>query len=255
MKSVIFSESIRTHLGVLLVSGVLAFAVMPATAQNGQLHYVTGLDPKGDNWLALKAGPDIKSARLAKLSPDTLLISNGRRAGDWLYVKVLNGPEGWVASKYTACCRANLTKPSPTQASATKPSAANSPVPQLPKVAVTPAKPLVQPETQDQHLKRTVQALSAHFGPVGWARCTVAQLNISALIARGESDAQIKSLADNMGTILGLMRQHMLANNISDNVLGKLISTSNAQRRTGDQYLETLSQCSRDMANVGKSMR
>ena len=39
--------------------------------QNKSYYYVTGLNPQGDNWLALKSEPDINSQRLRKLQPDT----------------------------------------------------------------------------------------------------------------------------------------------------------------------------------------
>lgn len=67
-------------------------------------HYVTGLDPQGDNWLALKAAPDINSSRLAKMPPDTLLTVVEQQ-GAWLHVRLRNGSEGWAASRYIACCR------------------------------------------------------------------------------------------------------------------------------------------------------
>lgn len=75
----------------------------PATA--GGSYYVTGLDPNGDNWLALKAAPDIRAARLAKLGPDTILLTDGERSGAWMKVRTTDGQEGWVAARYTACCR------------------------------------------------------------------------------------------------------------------------------------------------------
>jgi hypothetical protein len=72
--------------------------------QRQTYHYVTGLDPQGDNWLALKAAPNINSSRLAKMSPDTLLIVVEQQ-GAWLRVRLRNGSEGWAASRYIACCR------------------------------------------------------------------------------------------------------------------------------------------------------
>jgi len=80
---------------------------MPTTkaTETGSYYFITGLDPKGDNWLALKAAPDITSTRLKQLSPDVLLTTDGQRVGEWLHVKTIDGDDGWVASKYTACCR------------------------------------------------------------------------------------------------------------------------------------------------------
>jgi hypothetical protein len=61
--------------------------------------YVTGLDPNGDNWLALKSAPDLKSGRLRKLAPDTPLTLLSRN-GSWMQVRLDDGAEGWVYSKY-----------------------------------------------------------------------------------------------------------------------------------------------------------
>jgi hypothetical protein len=72
--------------------------------QSQNFHYVTGLDPQGDNWLALKSAPNIDAPRLAKLPPDTLLTVLGQQ-GSWLRVRLRNGSEGWTAARYVACCR------------------------------------------------------------------------------------------------------------------------------------------------------
>jgi len=75
-----------------------------ALPQGKGYHYVTGLDPRGDNWLALKSAPNINAPRLAKMPPDTLLTVVARQ-GSWLHVRLRNGSEGWAASRYIACCR------------------------------------------------------------------------------------------------------------------------------------------------------
>ena len=66
---------------------------------NIKKYSVTGLDPNGDNWLALKSAPDLKSERLRKLSPDTPLTLLSRN-GIWMQVRLDDGAEGWVYSKY-----------------------------------------------------------------------------------------------------------------------------------------------------------
>jgi hypothetical protein len=75
-----------------------------ALPQGQSYHYVTGLDPRGDNWLALKSAPNINAPRLAKMPPDTLLTVVEQQGG-WLHVRLRNGSEGWAASRYIACCR------------------------------------------------------------------------------------------------------------------------------------------------------
>jgi uncharacterized caspase-like protein len=70
----------------------------------GPWHYVTGLDPKGDNFLALKVAPDVRSERIAKMGPDTPLKILGAR-GDWRQVQLKDGRTGWAHSRYIKCCR------------------------------------------------------------------------------------------------------------------------------------------------------
>lgn len=66
--------------------------------------FVSGLDPNGDNWLALKSAPAISSRRLGKLPPDTLLRIL-EQDGAWLQVELTDGRRGWVAKKYVSCCK------------------------------------------------------------------------------------------------------------------------------------------------------
>ncbi len=70
------------------------------------LYYVTGLDPHGDNWLALKSAPNLNSNRIDKLTPNTKLIYLGR-SGHWISVRTLKGVFGWVYDRYVACCVAD----------------------------------------------------------------------------------------------------------------------------------------------------
>lgn len=65
----------------------------------GKKLFVSGLDPNGDNWLALKSGPELKATRLRKLPPDTPLTLLSR-SGEWTRVLLDDGQEGWVYSKY-----------------------------------------------------------------------------------------------------------------------------------------------------------
>lgn len=79
-------------------------SVSQSQPAGGSWHYVTGLDPKGDNFLALKVAPDVRSERIAKMGPDTLLkILNAR--GDWRQVELRDGRTGWAHSRYIKCCR------------------------------------------------------------------------------------------------------------------------------------------------------
>ena len=80
----------------------------PPTTQTIELHYLTGLDPAGDNWLALRTAPGLSGRRLAKMGPETLVYVVSR-SGDWLEVVVQNtrfeGYRGFAHSRYIACCR------------------------------------------------------------------------------------------------------------------------------------------------------
>ncbi|MEJ1992790.1 MAG: hypothetical protein P8X50_14145 [Maritimibacter sp.] len=84
----------------------LAFA---AHAYSGEQYVTCNLDPNGDNWLALKAAPDIGAKRLAKIGPGTFLITmNPEPVGQWREVIVQDhiedwsyeGPSGWVHVDY-----------------------------------------------------------------------------------------------------------------------------------------------------------
>ncbi|HEX4767031.1 MAG TPA: caspase family protein [Lichenihabitans sp.] len=76
----------------------------PAQGYEGY-SYVTGLDPNGDNFLALKAAPDIHSGRLMKMGPGTKLRVLGHN-GSWAQVQLLDGTSGWASSRYIGCCTA-----------------------------------------------------------------------------------------------------------------------------------------------------
>ena len=67
-------------------------------------HFVTGLDPNGDNFLALKEAPNVSSRRLREMGPDTRLEVLGQQ-GNWLHVRLTDGTTGWAFNKYVACCK------------------------------------------------------------------------------------------------------------------------------------------------------
>ena len=74
-----------------------------ATPQQ-QYHYVDGLDPNGDNFLALRSAPDGAGYRLGKMGPGTLLELLGQR-GNWLNVRMGDGTTGWAHGRWIYCCR------------------------------------------------------------------------------------------------------------------------------------------------------
>jgi len=63
--------------------------------------YVTGLDPRGDNYLSLRTGPSIRYQEIVRMGPNTPLTILGRQ-GSWLNVRLADGRSGWAYSKYVA---------------------------------------------------------------------------------------------------------------------------------------------------------
>lgn len=94
----------------LIGIGLAAALGTAAWAYSGEYYVTCHLDPNGDNWLALKAGPDIGSQRLAKLGPGTFLMTwDPEPVGAWRKVSVVaaptdgaqvTGPSGWVHTSY-----------------------------------------------------------------------------------------------------------------------------------------------------------
>jgi uncharacterized caspase-like protein len=73
-------------------------------------HYVSGLDPQGDNFLALKSGPGVSYPRIATMGPDTLLKVVGSQ-GVWKQVMLLDGSTGWAHGNWIYCCRTVTSQP------------------------------------------------------------------------------------------------------------------------------------------------
>ncbi len=94
--------------------------------QSESFSYVTGLDPNGDNFLALRSRPGTEGTRIATLGPDTLVTVLERR-GDWRRIELTDGISGWAHGKWISCCR-TLTGEAVSQASgATAPQARPQP--------------------------------------------------------------------------------------------------------------------------------
>jgi len=96
--------------------GIFATAFVPTvawTSDSERIGTIVGLDPAGDNWLALRSAPSGSiGMRLAKLGPDTRLYVL-ERIGSWTKVELFNGTQGWVSSKYINCCIANRSPTTP----------------------------------------------------------------------------------------------------------------------------------------------
>jgi Caspase domain/YARHG domain/Bacterial SH3 domain len=72
-------------------------------AASVQLHYVGGLDPNGDGFLALREGTGPDARRLAKMTEGTPLEVLDTD-GPWFRVRLLDGREGWAHSNWIRCC-------------------------------------------------------------------------------------------------------------------------------------------------------
>jgi SH3-like domain-containing protein len=75
-----------------------------AAGTGSDFHYLVGLDPGGDNWLALRSEPNMRGVQLLRMGPQTLLTVIGRD-GAWLNVRLRTGETGWAYSAFIACCR------------------------------------------------------------------------------------------------------------------------------------------------------
>ena len=80
-------------------------APTPSSAEIGRWHYVTGLDPNGNNWLALRRGPSFSAAwSPTRMGPGTPLKVTGR-SGEWYAVTLQSGETGWANARFVACCQ------------------------------------------------------------------------------------------------------------------------------------------------------
>ena len=99
----------REALKIFTISLSLAFfsAGPQASAQvhRESFSHPVGLDPQGDNWVALRTLPSgTEGTRVARLGPDTLFTELGRQ-GAWVRVRLLSGEVGWIFGRYVGCCR------------------------------------------------------------------------------------------------------------------------------------------------------
>jgi hypothetical protein len=80
------------------------------TTEGLQYHYVGGLDPNGDGFLALRAGTTANAARLAKM-PEGTLLQVLAAEGAWRFVRLVDGREGWAHSRWILCCTTAEARP------------------------------------------------------------------------------------------------------------------------------------------------
>lgn len=90
------------HFAAIAIAGLVAIAPgARVDAYSASLFAVCGLDPNGDNYLALRTGPGSGHAKLQELGPGTK-VWDWERRGNWYRVTVdtVNGREGWVYAGY-----------------------------------------------------------------------------------------------------------------------------------------------------------
>lgn len=80
---------------------ILIVALVLAVAGTARADYVSGLNPAGDNYLALRSGPGTTYRMLRRMGPGTVVTVLERR-GDWLRVELEDGTEGWAFRQYIA---------------------------------------------------------------------------------------------------------------------------------------------------------
>ena len=85
-----------------------------AVALSSSYYYVTGLNPRRYNWLALRNAPSPNAPwSPTQMPPDTLLTRLGEQ-GEWMNVRLLSGETGWANKQFIACCKTlNNARPQP----------------------------------------------------------------------------------------------------------------------------------------------
>lgn len=93
----------------LLAFSVFTISASAAYAVSGNAYEVCRLDPNGDNFLALRAGPSSSYQMIMKLGPGSIVENRGAPKGKWIpvVVEIANGktylrdlPTGFVYSDY-----------------------------------------------------------------------------------------------------------------------------------------------------------
>lgn len=137
---------------------------------------------------------------------------------------------GDIGNQQTSASSSQPVKAAPPQA----------PLAQAPAPTPAPKKQLTGPEL-------TARAANA-LGPDGWGKCSSARIAITALSIRDQSmPAQITKANDELGTVLGQVRQYYLANGMPDSALGQYIRAWTGRITSGDQALEIMTSCRNTM--------
>ena len=84
---------------LLSMALTLLFALLLAPVLPAHADYVSGLNPRGDNYLSLRNGPGGGFGEILRMGPDTVVTVLERR-GDWRRVRLEDGTTGWAFGRY-----------------------------------------------------------------------------------------------------------------------------------------------------------
>ncbi len=91
----------RGHsVGQWLRAALMAAALLILAASwPAHADYVSGLNPKGDNYLSLRSGPGTGYREILRMGPDTVVTVLEYR-GDWRHIELDDGTVGWAFGRY-----------------------------------------------------------------------------------------------------------------------------------------------------------
>lgn len=85
----------------MIRSLILCAATLAALATPANAAEVCGLDPNGDNYLAVREGPGSRFPELTRLGPSTYVdIIDVNASSTWFRVVADGEPTGWVSARY-----------------------------------------------------------------------------------------------------------------------------------------------------------
>ena len=89
----------KVRVAALAVIGT-ATVVWSAVLSSVRADYVSGLNPKGDNYLSFLSAPGRGPyVELDRLGPDTI-VTVLRREGGWYFIRLQDGRTGWAFGRY-----------------------------------------------------------------------------------------------------------------------------------------------------------
>ena len=84
---------------LLSMALALSLALLLGPTLPARADYVSGLNPRGDNFLSLRDGPGSGFDEIVRMGPDTVVTVLERR-GDWRRVRLEDGTTGWASGRF-----------------------------------------------------------------------------------------------------------------------------------------------------------